>query len=206
MSTARRALEFSVAMGRSVLSSSTSAVVWMSPAVTSAGPRTSNRNVTGSSASTRRTRSFRFRMMSVTSSLMPGRVENSWRASSKRTWVTAAPGIDDSNVRRSELPSVWPKPGSRGPTAKRWRLASSSPTGSTVGRWMISKGFSWERTEVGGSELLGVELDDELLAHGHVDVLAERQVAHRDRLLLVAGLEPRRDEAVDRVDVVADHD
>jgi hypothetical protein len=51
-----------------------------------------------------------------------GMVSNSWRASSKRTWVMAAPGIDDSSVRRSELPSVWPKPGSSGPTAKRCRL------------------------------------------------------------------------------------
>ena len=53
-------------------------------------------------------------MMSVTSSLTPAMVANSCRESSKRSWVTAAPGIDDSNVRRSELPRVWPKPGSRG--------------------------------------------------------------------------------------------
>ena len=53
-------------------------------------------------------------MMSVTSSFTPGMVANSWRTSSKRTWVTAAPGIDDSSVRRSELPRVWPKPGSSG--------------------------------------------------------------------------------------------
>ena len=79
-------------------------------------------------------------MMSVTSSFTPGRVVNSWRASSKRTWVMAAPGIDDSSVRRRELPSVWPKPGSSGPTAKRWRLSSSSPIASTVGRWMMSMG------------------------------------------------------------------
>ncbi len=45
-------------------------------------------------------------MMSVTSSFTPGMVVNSWRASSKRIWVTAAPGIDDRSVRRSELPSV----------------------------------------------------------------------------------------------------
>ena len=61
-----------------------------------AGPRLSQRRVTGSSACTRRTRSFRFKMMSVTSSFTPGSVVNSCRASSKRTWVTAAPGIDDS--------------------------------------------------------------------------------------------------------------
>ena len=68
-------------------------------------------------------------MMSVTSSVTPAMVSNSWSASSKRTWVMAAPGIDDSSVRRSELPSVWPKPGSSGLMAKRWRLSSSSPIG-----------------------------------------------------------------------------
>ena len=80
------------------------------------------------------TMSLRFRMMSVTSSAMPAMVSNSCSASSKRTAVMAAPGIDDSSVRRSELPMVWPKPGSSGPTAKRWRLLSSSPMASTVGR------------------------------------------------------------------------
>ena len=53
-------------------------------------------------------------MTSVTSSVTPSMVSNSWRASSNRTCVTAAPGMDDSRVRRSELPSVWPKPGSSG--------------------------------------------------------------------------------------------
>jgi hypothetical protein len=42
-------------------------------------------------------------------------------------------------VRRSELPSVVPKPGSSGPMANRWRLFCSSSTTSTVGRWMISR-------------------------------------------------------------------
>ena len=45
-------------------------------------------------------------MMSVTSSAAPLIVSNSWSASSKRTWVTAAPGIDESRVRRMELPRV----------------------------------------------------------------------------------------------------
>jgi hypothetical protein len=44
--------------------------------------------------------------MSVTSSVIPWMVSNSWSASSKRTWVMAAPGIDESSVRRRELPSV----------------------------------------------------------------------------------------------------
>ena len=74
--------------------------------------------MTASSATEVTTTSFRLRMMSVTSSATPAIVSNSWRASSKRTVVIAAPGIDDSRVRRSELPSVWPKPGSSGPIAK----------------------------------------------------------------------------------------
>ena len=77
-------------------------------------------------------------MMSVTSSFTPGSVVNSCSASSKRSWVTAPPGMDESSVRRSELPSVVPKPGSSGPMAKRCRLFCSSSTVSTVGRWMIS--------------------------------------------------------------------
>ena len=98
--------------------------------------------VTGSSLWLTSTMSLRLRMMSVTSSTTPGMVSNSCRASSKRTCVMAAPGIDDSRVRRSELPSVWPKPGSSGPRANRWRLFSSSAIGSTVGRCMTSIGGS----------------------------------------------------------------
>ena len=45
-------------------------------------------------------------MMSVTSSLTPGTVENSCSTPSIRMLVTAAPGIEDSSVRRSELPIV----------------------------------------------------------------------------------------------------
>ena len=45
-------------------------------------------------------------MMSVTSSLTPGTVVNSCSTPSMRMLVTAAPGIDDSSVRRSELPRV----------------------------------------------------------------------------------------------------
>ena len=45
-------------------------------------------------------------MMSVTSSLTPGTVENSCSTPSIRMLVTAAPGIEDRSVRRSELPMV----------------------------------------------------------------------------------------------------
>ena len=77
------------------------------------------------------------RMRSVTSSFTPGMMSNSWSASSKRTCVTAAPGIDESSVRRRLLPSVWPKPGSSGAMMNCWRLPSGSPA-STWGRWMMS--------------------------------------------------------------------
>ena len=76
-------------------------------------------------------------MRSVTSSFTPGIVSNSWSASSKRTCVTAAPGIDESSVRRRLLPSVWPKPGSSGEIVNGWVLPSASPA-STSGRWMMS--------------------------------------------------------------------
>ena len=47
-----------------------------------------------------------FRMISVTSSLTPGTVVNSCRTPSMRMLVTAAPGMDESSVRRRELPRV----------------------------------------------------------------------------------------------------
>ena len=59
------------------------------------------------------------------------------------------------------------------------------------------------RLEVG---LLGVELDDELFADGHVDVGALGQVADRDPAATLAGLEPADDRAVEHVDVVPDDD
>ena len=60
----------------------------------------------GSSSSERTTSSFRFKMMSVTSSVTFGTVENSCSTPSMRTDEMAAPGIEDSSVRRSELPTV----------------------------------------------------------------------------------------------------
>src|SRR6266581_174054 len=58
----------------------------------------------------------------------------------------------------------------------------------------------------GWTELLRVELDDERLAHGHVDMLASRFVEHRDAERVVARFEPRRREPVERVEVVTQHD
>src|ERR1700722_12116054 len=205
-STARRPLALMEAMCRSGFSTSTSEVSCRWAAVSSAGPRTSRRSVTCSSECTRTRRSLRLRMMSVTSSLTPGSVVNSCSASSKRNWVTAPPGMDESSVRRKELPSVVPKPGSSGPTAKRWRLFSSSSTTSTVGRWMISMAGTpvgpWGR----GRGLLRVELDDELLLDGLVDVLTQRGVEDGHREACVGRLEPGRRRALEGVHVAADHE
>ena len=93
-------------MSRSGLRIVTSGGAWMSAARTSFGPEIDTRRVTVSSTSERSTRSLMFRMMSVTSSLHPGMLENSWLTPSMRTVVTAAPGMDEMRVRRSELPSV----------------------------------------------------------------------------------------------------
>ena len=60
----------------------------------------------GSSCSLETTRPLMFRMISVTSSFTPGTVLNSCSTPSMRMLVTAAPGIDESRVRRSELPRV----------------------------------------------------------------------------------------------------
>src|SRR4029453_281088 len=54
--------------------------------------------------------------------------------------------------------------------------------------------------------LLAVQLDDELLAHGYVDVLAERELADGDLSALGAGLQPGRRDAVEHVAVPLDDD
>ncbi len=77
-----------------------------SPAVTSPGPFALRYTFTGSSVSERITRPFRFKMMSVTSSVTFGIVVNSCSTPSIRTEEIAAPGIDDNSVRRREFPIV----------------------------------------------------------------------------------------------------
>ena len=105
-SSSRFAPRPNVAMWSSGFRISTPAGGWMSAAVTSAGPLARRYAETGSSTSDRRTSSFRFRMMSVTSSVTLGMVENSWRTLSIFTEEIAAPGMDDSSVRRRAFPSV----------------------------------------------------------------------------------------------------
>ena len=85
---------------------STPAGAEMSSAVTAPGPCLRRYATTGSSNSDETTSDFRLRRNSVTSSLTPGTVENSCRTPSIRTLVTEAPGMDESRVRRIELPRV----------------------------------------------------------------------------------------------------
>jgi hypothetical protein len=58
-------------------------------------------------------------MMSVASSVTPGIGLNSCETPSMRTAVIAAPSIELSSARRSELPIVEPKPRSNGCAEKR---------------------------------------------------------------------------------------
>ena len=80
------------------------------------------------------------RTISTTSSFTPGMVANSCWMLSIRMLVTAAPGIDDSRVRRSELPRVYPKPGSRGSMTNRERN-SEMLSSDRVGRCAMSTWF-----------------------------------------------------------------
>src|SRR5436190_11198875 len=65
----------------------------------------------------------------------------------------------------------------------------------------ISLTTSW-----GGGGLLGVELDDELLAHRDVDLGTCGKVSHGDLKAALAGFEPGRRRTVEGVEVVAHDD
>ena len=84
---------------------SMSASVSMSRALTSPGLSTRRYSVLVVSTCILSGTCLRLRMMSVASSTTPGIGENSWSTPSILTAVTAAPSIDDSSTRRSELPT-----------------------------------------------------------------------------------------------------
>ena len=104
----------SVQICRSGLSTSTSPTVWMSPAVTAPGPCFFTTMRLGPSPCILIAMSLMLSTMSVTSSRTPAIEENSCSTPSMCTDCTAAPCSDDSRMRRSALPSVWPKPRSSG--------------------------------------------------------------------------------------------
>ena len=79
----------------------------MSLAPISPGPvTTSGASISVASLCMRQTTPLRFKTMSVTSSLTPRIVENSWATPSIRTLVTAAPASEERSTRLREFPNV----------------------------------------------------------------------------------------------------
>ena len=126
------------------------------------------------------TRSLRFRMMSVTSSVTPvdgvelveGVVEadlRDGRAGDRRQQRAAqrvAERVAEAGLERADGEPLTVAVG----------LAEGLDGGALNDQHVRAT------SELGGRRggLLGVELDDELLAHGHVDLLAQRQLADGD--------------------------
>src|SRR5829696_8006725 len=166
---------------------STSALSSMSAAVTSPGPSLAIVSSMGSSRSSLNFKPFMLRMMSTTSSLTPSIVENSCETPSMRILVTAAPVSPESMTRLSELPKVWPRPRGNGSATKVPRRPSSS---STLKRGGAISNIVKKSPARNVLSLPAVELDDELLFDGRVDLVAPRGVQEAAREVVVVGLEP----------------
>src|SRR6476619_3165542 len=114
-------------MTRSGLVTSMSPVVWIMPAVTSVGPVADRWSRRGPSPSILSAICFTLSTMSVRSSRTPARLENSCSTPSILIEVTAAPCSEERSTRRSELPSVMPKPRSSGSATNAARRRLSPP-------------------------------------------------------------------------------
>src|ERR1051326_2248665 len=181
-------------MYRSGFTTSTSAGAWMSEACTSAGPFTSSMSVTGSSVKLLRQSCFRLRMISVTSSLTCATEVNSCATPSIWMDVTAAPHSELSRTRRSVLPRVVPKPGSRGSISNLPYRSSPSifrTWGVTASLVSIAK----ETRPPGDPSSAGVELDDQVLFHTHLHLVPLWQGEHLARLVLLVERQPGRNGA-----------
>src|SRR6185436_13453 len=134
----------SVQICRSGLSTEMSPTVWMSLAITAPGPCFLTTMRLGPSPCILSAMSLMLSTMSVTSSRTPAIEENSCSTPSMCTDCTAAPCSDDSRMRRSALPSVWPKPRSSGSATTVANRVASEPgvTCSLFGR-MSSCQFFW---------------------------------------------------------------
>src|SRR5215211_3950183 len=134
----------SVQICRSGLSTVTSPTVWMSPAVTTPGPCFFTTMRLGPSPCILIEMSLMLSTMSVTSSRTPVIEENSCSTPSMCTDCTAAPCSEDNRMRRSALPSVWPKPRSSGSATSVAKRVASPPgvTRSLFGR-INSCQFFW---------------------------------------------------------------
>src|ERR687889_1838852 len=168
---------------------STSALSSMSAAVTSPGPSLALVSSIGSSRSSLNFKPFMLRMMSTTSSLTPSIVENSCETPSMRILVTAAPVSPESMTRLSELPKVWPSPRGNGSATNVPRRLSSSSTLKRGGAMSNIVKVSPARNVL---SLPAVELDNELLFDGRVDLVAPRRVQEPAREVAVVGLQPGR--------------
>src|SRR5215217_561568 len=125
----------------------TSPTVLMSPAVTAPGPVLRSVMRFAPSLCILMAIVFTLRTMSVTSSRTPGMDENSCSTPSIWTAVTAAPWSDDRRARRSELPSVVPKPRSSGSaTTVAMRFGSSPGATSSLFGLISSCQFFWITT------------------------------------------------------------
>jgi len=90
------------------------ASVTISAAVTSQGPFALIDNSFKSLSSDLRHTCFKFNIKSVTFSVTPGTVENSWDTPSIFIVSIAYPGKEQSNILLNELPNVIPNPLSSG--------------------------------------------------------------------------------------------
>ena len=88
-----------------------------------------------------------FIIISVTSSLTPGIELNSWRTPSIFTWLTAAPGKEESIILLKELPSVVPYPLSKGSTTNLPYVLSSEISAISI--------FGFSKSNTTKSLLLG---------------------------------------------------
>src|SRR5215510_2192581 len=172
-----------VKSGRSGLIASTP-IPPSSPAVTVLGPRTSRRAVAGLSSATRTTIFLMLRSTEASSSWMPFTRVSFADTPGIFAHTTAAPGMTDRSTRRSELPTVSAYPFSNGSATIRPKRGPRSSHSIRRGRWNINRGI--------GPPLLRVQLDDELLLHRDLDVVAERQAPHHRPLLGRGQLDPLR--------------
>src|SRR5918997_6613003 len=179
---------------------STSALSSISEALTSAGPCFLTSSSNGSSRSSLNFRSFTLRMMSTTSSLTPGMVENSCETPSSLTLVTAAPSSPESNTLLKECPKVSPRPRGTASATNLPRLSSSSSTLKRGGA-MSNIVKLPPASNVLFVCLPAVELDYELLFDGRVDLVPSRRVQYPAREVVVVGFQPRRhrDDLLDSI-------
>src|SRR5688572_30611572 len=155
--------------------------VWMSPAVTGPGPFLTRRSSALSRECMRMATALRFSRTSTTSSCTPSMLVYSWSTPSISTSVMAAPGIDDSSTRRRALPSVCPKPRSKGSiTTRAWRGA----TGCTF----TTRGFRNSFTEdcIEPPPSLRVQLNNEIFVDvWQYFITAWGRLEHTTHLFLV---------------------